>query len=1636
MELSGYEIVEQLGETSHSSVFRARQKGSLETVVIKVLKAQNPTPFEIARFKYEFELIRDNHVPGVVGVLDIIKYDQGLALVMEDFHGVSLSSFVGGELQLETILDIFVRLSEILGQLHEKNIIHKDIKPSNILYNQEHDILRIGDFGIAWEFTGITSEIYNPVVIEGTLPYMAPEQTGRMNCPVDYRTDLYSLGITFYEMLTGSVPFMASDPMELIHAHIARVPVPPHVLNPMVPRAVSGIVMKLLSKTPDDRYQNSFGLMEDLRECLGRLQRDGRIDVFPLGHHDVSRTFTFPQILVGRDRELGVLEDTLERVAEGHVEILLVAGEPGVGKSALVNEMDRLIVDKRGYFISGKYNQYQKQIPYSAVIQAFQALAPQLLAESGERIAAWKKKMMNALGSNGKIITDAIPEMEMIIGKQPDIPELGPEETENRFNLVFKNFISSLSDPYHPLVMFLDDLQWADRASLNLIKAIATDRALSHLFLIGSYRDNEVQDHHPLVLTLDSIRARGARVAVLTLDLLSEDHVTRIVSSFLKCSAEKASPLARITHGKTLGNPFFIHQFLKTLYEEHYLTLDVQKGWVWDDGEILNMQVTDNVVDLMTEKIVRLSETALAAIKVCSCIGDTFDVELVSAVMNLTYARAFRTVDELTRTGLITFYKKIYRFHHDRILEAAYSLIPHGERKQTHFEVGQRLLQMTPPYDTPARSFAIADQFNQAHDLITSEELRYKVARLNLTAGVKAKESTAYDASSDYLKNGMDLLPETCWADQYKLTYDLYKERMESEHLNRNFLESERLFTEINRNAASRKDRAWAYHTLILLYTTMGKINEALDLGIEALKMFGVKLSKNCGKVPAALQLLRFKRNLMKYPIETIPDHFVCTDEDNIAKCELYGAVGLPAYYANPNLFGHIVLKGINDDFKHGLVYTSAFGFISIASILCTELGDFKTAFRLSDMAMKLNKKMDDKRHSAKVHFVYGYLIAYWLKPLSESLEYYDTSFRMGLEIGDFLFSGNAVNAAFGLRTLTGEHIDNLIQDHSKFWEFQKTVKDPFVATQYHIFHIYNLILKGTYADLSQLKTEEGLSYDDVVDLTRKQGNMLGVFVLLIRKELYHFIFLDFDSACEVGFEMDRLIEYPKGSYFLLEHTLFRCLALLAVYPGKSRLEQRQILKIYSSHKRRLKKWLRSGSENVRMKYTIICAEEAAYVKNRPFEAAELYRQALDAARDLGYANMEALVCERAAMFYMSRSFTDVARVYLEYAYKAYERWGILGKMKALEKAYPFLKPQIPAARSLSDSGFSTSSSGRGLNSTLLDLATVMKVSQTISSEILIDRLLDSIMTIAVINAGAQKGFLILPKKGQLVIEAARTEGHYGAGLHRPIHLDHSTGLCSAIVHYAYRCGENVILGHAAKEGEFSADPYIQQNSCKSVLAMPIINKGQIFGVLYMENNLIPNAFTAERLELLKVIATQAAISIENAQLFEMATTDELTRLFAQRYFQLIIEKEIERYNRYKHPFSLVMMDIDNFSDVNDNLGHKTGDEVLKHVAGVIRQNCRVVDFPARYGGEEFAMILPETDVDGAMTVAEKIRAGVESSITVHGPVVLKTTISAGVVSYPRHGKTKEDLLQRVEEALYTSKQLGKNKVTESGMKR
>lgn len=1622
-QFPGYTIIEQIDETFRSVIYRARADGDPRTVVIKTLRADTPSAAEVARLKHEYALIRDLDVEGIVKPLDALEVDGTIALVLEDFEGISLGKIISGGLGLERFLALAERLAGILGSLHQAGVTHRDIKPSNILVNWEKDIVKLTDFGIASEITRQHDEIYNPWVIQGTLAYISPEQTGRMNCPVDYRSDLYSLGVTFYEMLAGSVPFMSKDPMEIIHAHIARAPIPPHTHRPDIPTVVSDIVMKLLAKAPEERYQNSFGLQADLRVCLSQLYASNRIEPFDLARQDVSIRFIIPQMLVGREAELEALKQAFDRINAARAELMLVAGEPGIGKSALIQEIHKPIVAKRGYFLSGKYEELRRHLPYSGIIQAFQGLARQILSESEDRLKVWRQTISAALGENAKVITDAIPEMEYILGPRPNLPEMGPEETRNRFNLAFKNFVRVFADRTHPLVLFLDDLQWADPASLNLIQTIATDPELKHMLIIGAYRDNEVPSHHPLMLTLDAVRKTGLTVNALTLGPLKTGDINKLIVSFLKNPPDVSLPLAEVIHEKTKGNPFFVTQFVKMLYSEHHIVLNPAGGWTWELPVIKGLKVTENVVAFLADKIGGLEPGMRDLLKIGACVGNRFDALTLASLTGKPLEDILTTLDALILEGFIHRKGDLYHFHHDRIQEAAYSLLSEEERMQLHHWIGLLGLGLTPPDEIFTQIFFIVDHLNKARGLLGSSEERLRLADLNLKAGIKAKESTAYHAAANYLQAGLDLLPEGAWMNEYELAYSLHLLQMECQYLDRNFDASELLFEIIKQRAATPIDKARAYKTMVVLYTTIRPPREALALGLEGLKLLGVNLSMDMGPGRVAIELIRARRGIRKIGLEKILDLPRMQDKHLLAVHDLLLSVGFAAYYVNPNLFAMIVLMGVNASLRHGHTPHSAVAFMAMAVIVEGSLNDYEFGYRLGEMALKLNERLDNRKIAGDVQHIFAFMIQHWKKHAREDIEVHRRVFEQAFNAGDFFFAGHSINATAYCRILIGHNPDDVLEELNKYRDFMAIMQDPLIVSQYKLMIITALTMKGTSSPGRDHRHEaSGIAGD--LDKFRRERNYHGLCFGLYAKELHHFMREEYDEARVAAAELDRHIKVPMGTLLVQGHYFYYSLILAALIRGGEKRNALKYRLIIARNQRKLKQWTALCPINFEHKYHLVAAELAA-LDGKFEDAMRLYHLAVEEAHRNEYPPEEAVACRLTAAFYEAGNYQHEARTYLALCHQIHCSIGAMNRATYLEERYPFLKRREKGYET--DSGFETTFTGT--TSTLLDLSTVMQVSQAISSEIMLDRLLQKVMHMFVTNAGAQRGFLILETDGRLTIEASEEVQTGEIRVLQSEALETCENLARTIVHYVHRSGQDLIIANAVEEGSFQHDAYIQKHACKSILCAPIMNKGKLTGILYMENNLIVGAFSPERLKLLRVISAQAAISLENARLFELATTDGLTKLFVHRYFQLLLDQEIHNHQRFKRPFSIVMMDIDDFKDVNDTYGHQTGDKVLRHVARAIKNNTRAVDVAARYGGEEFVLILPETDLDNARVAAEKIRGFVEQMEVAHGLETIRVTISLGIATFPRHAEDKQSLIRSADGALYTAKRSGKNRV-------
>lgn len=1535
--ISGYEITELIYEGVRSIVYRGHRKLDYMPVVIKVHKADYPSPKEVAKFRREFEIGKRFDFDGVIKYYGMERERNDQALILEDFEAVALAEIIPAQgMDVLTFLRIALQLARGLGEVHRKQIIHKDIKPRNIVTHPDTGITKLIDFGISSQLSRENQAILSPNMLEGTLEYMSPEQTGRMNRSIDYRTDFYSLGVTFYEMLTGVLPFQAADAIELVHCHIAKLPTPLHERTPEIPQAVSDIVMKLLAKTAEDRYQSAYGIAVDLQSALNQWSTSGKIENIIAGQHDVSDKFQIPQKLYGREQEIATLLAAFDRVSQGTKEMMLVSGYSGIGKSALVNEIHKPIVRQRGYFISGKPDQFQRNIPYAALIQAFKGLIRQLLTESDTQIAAWKEKFLAALGPNGRVIVDVIPEIGLIVGEQPAVPELPPTESQNRFNFVFQNFVRVFAQKEHPLTILLDDLQWTDLASLKLIQLLMADQEIEYLFLIGAYRDNEVSDTHPLMLTIDEIQKTGraasqsdpgAVIHHITLQPLALVSLNQLIVDALNCGLERSSPLASLVHNKTDGNPFFVNQFLTSIYEEKLLAFDSSQGcWQWELAKIQEFGMTDNVVELMAGKLQKLQPKTQEPVKLAACIGNQFDLQLLSIVHKKSLFETSSNLWEAVQEGLILpigdAYKFLtadvtsdevkkspeenerlrsarngrtepvvsYKFLHDRVQQAAYSLISENQKKAIHLKIGRLMLEKIGEEEREEKIFDIVNQLNVGGELVTEQAERYELAQLNLIAGKKAKASSAHEPAFKYLTLGIGQLAENSWQSQYDLTLQLYVEGAETAYLSGDFAKMEKWGDVVLQRARTLLDKVKVYEVKIQACIAQNKLLEAVHITLQVLKLLKVKLPENPSKLNIVLGWVGTKLALAGKRIDGLIDLPEMTDAYKLTAMRMLSRGSAPAYFAVPQLFPLIVFKQINLSVKYGNAPLSAFAYAAYGLILCGVLGDINSGYQFGELALSLLERFNAKALKAKTFVVVNGHIRPWKEHIRETLTPWLEAYQSGLETGDLEYAAYAAYQYPAHSFFAGKALASLEREMASYSKTLGQLKQEIALNYNEMYRQVVLNLTGRSENPCRL-IGESYNEDKMLPLHLEANDKTAIGYLYAHKMFLCYLFQEPHQAIENADRLKKHLDGLPGLQVVPLFYFYDSLARLAVYASAPRLEQKHFLKQVASNQKKMKKWANFAPMNHRHKFDLVEAERAR-VLGQETRAMEYYDSAIASAKENEYLQEEALANELAAKFYLSTGKEKIAQTYMMDARYAYLRWGATAKVKDLDEKYAWLLAKVSLdTRTEVDGTPRGTLTDRSLTtqegSISLDLNTVMKASQTISGEIVLDKLLEKMMRIVIENAGAQRGCLILEKKGKLVVEAEATvEAQRAASVHvlQSIPVEGNPSLSEGVIHYVVRTQENVVLNDAAREGQFTYDSYIAKNHPKSILCLPLIHQGKISAILYLENNLTIGAFTADRLEVLNLLSSQAAISIENARLYENLEqlVDERTQELSQ----------------------------------------------------------------------------------------------------------------------------------------------------------
>jgi len=1416
-------------------------------VILKVLNQDYPTAEQLSRYQQEYEITRALNISGVVKVYGLEKYNNTLVIVLEDFGGESLKSWMASrKLTLSEFLNLAIAIVEILGEIHAANIIHKDINPSNIICNPATEEVKIIDFGIATVFsasnpTAVLQSDKN-TVLEGTLAYISPEQTGRMNCSLDYRTDFYQLGVTLYEILTHQRPFDTTDTMELIHCHIAKQPVPPHVVNPEIPKSVSSIVMKLLAKAADDRYQSAWGIQADLVVCLMQLEANDEIEDIIPGENDVDEKFKIPHKLYGRDREienflaaLDIEELTTDwgQGTANKINLILVKGEAGIGKSALVQEIAPKISQQGGYFIDGQFDQY-RQSSYSALIKAFRELIKQLLTESEEQLIDWRSQIIAAWGDNGRVIVEVIPELELIVGKQLAVAELPPRASENRFNQVWQNLLQVFAKPEHPLVMFLDNLQWADPASLKLMKVLMRSHTVTsprqHLCLIGAYRDNEVSAEHPLMLTISDLEKSGGMVQHIDLSALDLSAVTQMLCETLKCASERVKPLASLVHLKTQGNPFFMKEFLQALYAENLLYFDLQsRSWQWDMRKIQSYDITDNVVTMMADKMQKLTPSGQQLLQLAACIGNQFDLSSLAGVSGKEPDYTAQLLQEAIAVGLLYESPIAYKFVHERIQQAAYGMLPPEDKERIHYAVGQMLLRNTGPEKLEEKIFEIVYQLNLGAQLINRQSQRDELAWLNLIAGKKAKAGAAYRVAFEYLKVGLGLLDPDSWNRQYDLTLAIYVEAAEIVYLSGDLEQMEKLAgVVLAQSRGTLLEKVTVYKVKIQAYNAQKKLLAAVKTGSDVLKQLGVPLPWKPRKFDICLALVQTKLALLGKRIEALINLPSMTDEGQLAAMEILHGIFYPAYLAIPELMPLIVLKQVLLSVKYGNAEVSAFAYANYGLILCGLVLDIDAGYEFGELALNMLPQGSSAEIKAKTIVNVNLFIKHWKRPLRGTLEPLRMSYESGISMGDLEF------AAYGARYYclhsyySGVELGMLEKEMGTYGE----------AIGEKLYHQIVVHLRD--------KTENYCRLNDLDSASEDRNGWWGI--LYINKLNICYLYQEYEGAVSNAKQAEKYLDSLTGTSLVPIFYFYDSLTRLASKSGSYKNQVR-----VKANQKKMKEWAHYAPMNYLHKFYLVEAERYR-VQGLDVRAMDLYDRAIALAKENEYINEAALGNECAGKFYLRKGKITIAKAYMQEARYCYRIWGATRKVRELEERYGELLN--------SKSEANTASSTTKQIPETLDLNTVIKASQAISGEILLDHLLEKLMKVIIENAGAQKGVLILPTDGKLLVEAEISLDPETVAVRRsqPLH-----NLPLTVINYVERTRSDVVLSNAAVAGRFINDPYIAAKKLKSLLCTSILKGGKLIGILYMENNLTTSAFTTDRIKVLRVLFAQAAISLENA---------------------------------------------------------------------------------------------------------------------------------------------------------------------------
>lgn len=1461
MTESGYLQLEEIHQSRRLRIQRAIRLHDHARVILKTFAGQAPEVGEMSALGREHDLLTSLDVAGVVKSLGVETLAGRPALILEDPGGAALGALTFARpMPLEPFLRMGVELAEIVGAIHARGVIHKDITPWNVLVDSKTGRPTLIDLHLATRLVSEPQEPRPPQALDGTLAYMSPEQTGRTSRHLDTRTDLYSLGATLYAALTGHPPFEFDDPLELIHSHLARMPIPPAAIVPGCPGPVSDIVMRLLAKTPEQRYQGAQGVIADLNNCLTEWRDTGTVAALVAGEADVRRRFEIPRQLYGREEEVAGLLAAFDRACAGSVELVMISGYAGIGKTSLIRELYAPVVRRRGYLTAGKFDQIVR-IPYGAFIQAFRGLLQQLLSEDERPLARWRDRLASSLGAGAGVLAEVMPEIELLLGRQAAAPQAGPTEAQNRFRLALQNLVRALADEEHPLVVFLDDLQWADAATLGLLEPFLTGLGSGYLMLIGAYRDNEVDAAHPLARTMADLEAAGIPLRRLMLGPLTHGDLLQLLGDTLRGDSAAVERLAKLVEQKTVGNPFFVIQFLEALHHDGLVAFDpAGRRWRYDPEAIARAGMTDNVIDLMTRRIGRLSPKARTALTFGACIGNRFDLHTLAIVSEQQVGAAAEYLREALEEGLLLpapghADPPAYTFLHDRVQQAAYTSIPEERKQSVHLAVGRLLLDGWDPATAEERLFDIVHHLNIGRGSIVEEAEALQLARLDLAAARRARASTAFEAARGYLQAAIGLLPANRWETDYELLIELHLMAAECEYLAGEEPAAERLIATLLTRARTRLDKVRVHQLQIVRYEYLTRYADALAVGRNALELFGLSLPADSAGKEAALaaEMRSIELALASRSIDSLTALPTLVDSEIKALMGLLASLHTPFYLSGDKISTLLnTAMMVRLSLEHGNTQESALAYVLHAMHIGPILGEYGSAYDFGRLAIRLNDHLPDPRIRARVLMNFSWAVSIWRRPMRESFQYTREAFRLGNETGLFSDAGYALFNECYLELLSGPDLRivapacEMNVDYLRRVKMIRFIDGPMVIRQ------WAMALQGRTASPTSL---DDASFDEAAFAEVHRGESLFEMFRDAAKLSLLCTFGRWREALRLAERAAEPLREYTGTIWDALRVFHQALAVTAQYAELPEAERQPADEALHAHERRMARWAENAPANFRAQHLMVCAE-IARVRGRADAAAELYESAIEAASTAGCLRDLAMANELCGRFWLGRRQSRVAAAFLSESKSAYRRWGASAKVQALDAEFR------DAHAESADPG--------------LDSASVVKAASAIAGEIELARLVSTLLRIAIENAGAERAVLLLERGGEPWVQGQGTIESVDVELGEVRRLSDCDELPHRICNFVRHTMDSVVLEDARTDDRYRADPYIARRQPRSVMCTPVLNQGRLVGSLYLENNLTAGAFTPARLQIMQILASQAAISLVNAQLYEAMRQSEL----------------------------------------------------------------------------------------------------------------------------------------------------------------